>query len=166
MFKIKAFTLVELIVVMIIMGLLAVMTVPSYTGFVQQGAATAAQNNLVSIYNAQMNFHYSNGIVVGSGSLPYYCTTSTQNTTCANNTTNLNTNLPLNITDSNFSYACTDPISGTDGNNGSSFTCTATNNSDSSFTLTLSNSPIVLPGSSGTHNPSCSYASHPSYCPN
>jgi len=172
--KRKGFTLIEITIVLIIIGLLAAVAVPSYNVFIQQGAAQTAQNNLITIYNAEKNFYLSNTNIVGTGTLPYYCSTSIQNTTCADTLVHLNlaANLNLNITDNNFSYSCSDPNSGTDGNNGSSFSCTATNNSAATFTFVLKNSPIVLRGGTSCTsyggagcNPTCTYAAHTNYCP-
>ena len=87
-------------------------------------------------------------------------------------------NLKLNISDPYFSYSCTDPNSGTDGNNGSGFQCVATNLTNNNFKLTVNGgtaaSPqfIVVPGGNGctigstaSCNPSCVDVLNPSYCP-
>ena len=152
----KGFTLLELIVVAAILGILATLTIPNYTKMVYQGEAKAAQNNLISIYNAEKTFYLSNS---------YYCSTTVQNATCADTLAHLNTGLSLNITDPNFAYACSDPNSGTDGNKGTSFTCTATNNFIGTLSLTITNNPIMLPGSAGPLNPSCSSIPTPELCP-
>ena len=131
----KGFTLIELIVSLIILGILVAITVPSYNTMVMQGSTQTAQNNLITIYNAEKNFYYSNG---------YYCTRSTQNLSCASSLANINNALSLNIQDSYFTYSCNDPNSSSDGNNGSDFSCTATSNSIANLYLTLSNKPIIL----------------------
>jgi len=139
------------------LGVLAAIALPSYFSNIQQGAAKSAQNNLISIYNAEKSYYFANTV---------YCTATTGLVAnCGNSTANLNTNLGLNITDSNFSYACT---------SASNFTCTATNLLDGAFTLTVTNASIILPGGTGCTaspwtapcNPSCAYAAHPTYCPN
>jgi prepilin-type N-terminal cleavage/methylation domain-containing protein len=168
----SGFTLIEMVVVIVILAILAALAIPSYLTNQMQGATKAAQNNLITIYNAEKNFYLSNTFNVGGGAPPYYCSTTTQFATCASNLTNINTNLSLNINnaggannDGYFSYTCTDPSSGTDGNDGSTFSCTATNLTNALFTLTVTNNPIVLPGGVGAANPSCVDAAHPNYCP-
>jgi len=173
----KGFTLVEIIVAMVIIALLSALAIPGYLASQIQGSAKAAQNNLITIFNAEKNFYLSN-IPVGVGATAYYCTISTQNTTCADNLADINTNLKLNISDPYFSYSCTDPNSGTDGNNGSGFQCVATNLTNNNFKLTVNGgtaaSPqfIVVPGGNGctigstaSCNPSCVDVLNPSYCP-
>jgi prepilin-type N-terminal cleavage/methylation domain-containing protein len=148
----KGFTLIELIVVMVILGILIAVAIPNYTAMVMQGAAKAAQNNLIAIYNAQKNYYYNYGS---------YCTSAAS---ICNSLASINATLPLNITDNNFNYTCS---------NTSGFTCTATNISNSNLYLTLTNASIVLQGASGcttssgaSCNPICSSTSHPTYCPN
>jgi prepilin-type N-terminal cleavage/methylation domain-containing protein len=141
----KGFTLLELIIVMVIIGVLVRIAVLNYNIMMIQGAAKAAQNNLISIYNAQKSYYFNNGS---------YCTS-------CNSLTSINTTLILNITDNNFTYACS---------NVSGFTCTAKDILDPNLILTITggtaNNPtgIVLPGGSGTLNPSC-VSDHSIYCP-
>ena len=161
----KGFSLMELVVVMVIIGILAVIAIPNYYTSMEQGMATAAKNNLVNIYNAQKSYYYTNG---------NYCITTGNSSDCGYSIGSLNTNLAsinqstrsLNIIDSNFNYQCVAA--------GSGFSCTATNTKDTNFKITLTgNSPIVLiggsgctPGSMSSCNPSCSDTDNSAYCPN
>jgi len=154
----NGFTLMELLIVMIIIGILASVLIPGYLTTMNQGAANAAEHNLITIYNAQQSYYFANNA---------YCTSSTGAVAnCGSNLGNLNTNLgtldepnaaptSLNIADSYFSYICTRT---------SRYQCTATNATTGvTLTLTLTN-PIVLPGSSNTLNPSCN-SSKVTNCP-
>jgi len=155
----KGFTLMDILIVLIILGILAVIAVPNYNTYIQQAAAQAAQNNLITVYNAQKNYYLS---PVGSGK---YCRNTGPPPHLCGNVGSINTNLTLNITDNNFAYECDNDASG--------FVCTATNNSAATFKLNLTNNPIILPGGTGCTsypwnapcNPTCTYPAHPNYCP-
>ena len=148
----KGFTLIEIIVVLVILAMLSAVALPSYTTMMVQGAANAAQNNLIAIYNAQKTYYLTNGSYYISASCP------------SSDITNINSTLSLSITDSKFTYCC---------NNTSGFTCIATNTSTSNLSLTVTNASIILPGGTGCTaspwsapcNPSCSSTNNPAYCP-
>jgi prepilin-type N-terminal cleavage/methylation domain-containing protein len=155
----KGFTLIEILVVLVIVGVLALVALPNYNAMVIQGSASTAQNNLISIYNAQKASYINNN--------KYYFSAA-----CPDTLNNINTSplLSLNLADTNFNYCCT---------NANGFTCTATNISDGALILTVTGGttaapdPIVLPGgttcagptgASPGCNPSCATDVF-SYCP-
>ena len=147
----------ELIVVMIIIGVLAVIAVLNYNTMMVQGAANAAQKNLIAIYNAQKNDYFNNGS---------YCTT------LCDNLPDINTNLGLNIlenpsnnqNDGYFTYSCAA---------GAPYTCAAKNIANTDFTMVITGAAqIILPGGTGCSpgggapcNPVCTDAANPNYCP-
>ncbi|MDE2028332.1 MAG: prepilin-type N-terminal cleavage/methylation domain-containing protein [Candidatus Omnitrophica bacterium] len=164
----KGFTLLEIIVVLVIITILTAVAIPNYTNFLDQGAANAAQNNLIAIYNAQKDYYLKNG---------YYCDNAGSSTGKCTSLASINTNLSLNIQDSYFTYQCSDVIgwwySPWDMSLTRGFRCYAS----SSFTVSYGNHrgnvkegidfsyPIVFSGGSGTLNPRCEPAGSP-YCPN
>ena len=57
----QAFTLVEIIVVAIIVGLLGLMAIPNLTRMMNRSYAQDAMHNLIAIYAAQQNYAQNNG---------------------------------------------------------------------------------------------------------
>jgi len=129
----KGFTLIEMTVTLVIIGILIAVTVPYYTAYTQQGAARAGLNNLITLYGAQNNYYLS---PTSNGN---YCIA------LCDTLSDINTNLSLNLVDSNFQYTCIASAS-QNPNRSTGFQCTATN---SYFTLTLTDAPL------GAANPSC-----------
>jgi prepilin-type N-terminal cleavage/methylation domain-containing protein len=108
--QLKAFTLVELIMVVAILGMMAIFVVPNYTRTVNKTYEKTGGNDLLIIYSAQKIRSNS-----GTGYI------------AAADTTAVNTNLNLNILPGGFNYSCTLPTPTT-------FNCRAVR-TDNSFTL-------------------------------
>ena len=119
----RGFSLIEILVVIVIIGVLTAITLPFYFTYIVQGEAKTANNNLLTIYGAQNNHYLSD---------KSYCTANCDNTADINS----GNGLSLDLADSYFTYAChasapQNPVH-TIG-----FTCTATHNEYSTFILTL-----------------------------
>lgn len=136
------FTLIEIIVTLIILGIVTAMILPSYTASILRGESQNAQNNLIAIYGAQNTYYLSNGnyCIAGCDSLPDII---------------LPANLNLSLTDPYFQYQCAATPS-LNPQRTTGFTCTA---KTANATLTLTDAPL----SSGA-NPICAPAGS-SYCP-
>jgi len=116
----RAFTLLEIIVVLVILGLMAAIAVPALFVSVEQTRAQAAKNNLLAISAAQQKYFEDRG---------GYCVPT--NNSCGNTQANLFSSLSLDMTASDpFNYSCVA---------GSPYLCTA---SDSHATLTTTGSGV------------------------
>jgi len=91
------FTLIELTIALIIVGVLAAVAVPTYNNIMQTVASQAQQNNLQVIYNAEKTYYLNNGA---------YCVSSIADQFCGKDLLYLNTNLKLNVVDSYYDYFC------------------------------------------------------------
>ena len=168
----QGFTLMEIIIVLVIIGVCVAMVSPSFTGPSEQALALTAQNNLLAIYSAQQNYNNSNGNGYNNNAnaCPYtpaagtgcWCLsnepgsaacqqTTTPDTNCADSIATINCNLSLNIQDNgSYSYSCT----------GTTCTATRTNVAGSPyFTLTLTSPTSMNYSNPGNGNPSCCYSS-------
>lgn len=96
------FTLIEIIIVVVILGMMAMFIVPGYTKSVNKTYEKAATNNLTIIYSAQ-KLKYNGGGAYQTGA----------------STALVNTNLGLGVISNGVTYACTVPTATT-------FQCTAT----------------------------------------
>jgi prepilin-type N-terminal cleavage/methylation domain-containing protein len=87
----KGFTLLELLIVVVIVGVLAALTIPNMRSSVERTRSRSAQFNLQAIYNAEKRYKLRNN--------KYYYGANTQAA--------INENLQLNIQDSYFTYQIT-----------------------------------------------------------
>ncbi|WP_166259103.1 type IV pilin protein [Marinobacter salicampi] len=60
------FTLMELMIAVAIIGILAAIAIPSYTGYVENARATDAQGALTSFGSAMERYHTQNGSYLGA----------------------------------------------------------------------------------------------------
>ena len=136
----KGFTLLELIVVIMIVGICLGFIIPSFMNSLEQTKAQAAQNNLYAIAAAEQKYYEDYGV---------YCTITTGNVAnCGDIAKDLNGNLHLSIFSNDpFTYSC--------AVSGSYYSCTATDTAD---TLTLTATAVGA-------SVSCVNAANPSYCP-
>jgi prepilin-type N-terminal cleavage/methylation domain-containing protein len=145
MLRRQGFTLIEIIVVLMIIGIIIAFATLNFGGANEQAMALNAKNNLLAIYSAEQNYHNQSTPVS-------YCTTATVPTPC-DSLKDINIVLSLNIVDDGtYTYSC----AGT--------TCTATRNSTvttGSMVLTL-NVPTAIPGNG---NPTCTLASTNAFIP-
>ena len=110
----KAFTLVELIMVVSIIGMMAIFVIPNYSKSVNKAYERAGSNNLYIVYSAQMT-RINNA----------------QPTQAGATTALVNTNLSLSIIPNGMDYSCTAPTAST-------FNCRA-DRSDGTFRLQVTN---------------------------
>jgi len=148
----QGFTLIEILIVLIIIGIAAVFSMPNFNTPTEQARALNAQNNLLAIYSAEKNYLNNNSAFCVDQPPPngQIACAESGNPNCAKDLASINCNLSLNIQDDGtYSYAC------------AGSTCTATRTSVSlGLTITLT-APIQLNGS--PKNPSCNLSS--SWCP-
>jgi prepilin-type N-terminal cleavage/methylation domain-containing protein len=102
MFGSKAFTLMELMVVVVVIGLIVAFAMPNYTKSYNKTVAREAVNNLRTIAAAEEAYKATQG--------SYYFPSF------AFNVANLNTNLGLNIlTQNGLNYACSSSVGAAGG---------------------------------------------------
>lgn len=85
----KGFTLMELVMVVVILGIVATFAIPNYTKTVSRSYERTAKNNLSIIYSAQLfSYNSGNGFREGGG------------------LNALNSRLRIGVIDPNFTYRC------------------------------------------------------------
>lgn len=137
----KAFTLVEIIIVGMILGILAMMILPDWVKTMNRSYAEDALHNLIAIYAGEQNYSQTHGgnYFTGSG------------------ITAINSGLDLAISAGNITYNC----------DAATMLCTAVGSAtNGNFTMQVSldpanspiNSPVTPVYCDGNHNPCCSTA--------
>lgn len=126
----KGFSLLEMIVTIVIVGVAAAFAIPNFVTSMEKSKAQAAQNNLYALIAAQQKYFedFSN-----------YCLVA-----CGDSTANINTHLHLELSDS-FAYSC--------NNTTLPYICTAADGTD---TLTLNPSlqpPVSCAGPNSNYCP-------------
>lgn len=66
----KGFTIVELLVVIVVIGILAAITMVSYSGVTTKAKSTAAQSNAASVRSVIETYYADNGTNAGNGTWP------------------------------------------------------------------------------------------------
>lgn len=77
--KVFGFTLIELIVVVIVIGILATMAIPQYLKATERALSAKAKNNLGLIAQAEKLYRAENDTYVGAGSAAELSTNGLQN---------------------------------------------------------------------------------------
>ena len=149
----KAFTLIEIMVVLIIVSALACIAIPNYYTFMEQGMAQNAQNIVTSVASAEKSYYFQYGA---------FCDNNGTDT-CGNSLTNLVTHLGMNssITDSNYSYYCETTAN-------PNFRCVATRTISSAASqpsLKFDSSGFTTPSGSNAKLVCVANASYANYCP-
>ena len=94
----KGFSLAEIIVVLVIVGIAAAVTIPSVINSVELSKAQSMTNNLLAIVTAQQKFYEDNSPSI-------FCVQTVPGAGCGGTTASLFSNLRLNSAD-NFTYTC------------------------------------------------------------
>ena len=142
MLRRQGFTLMEMLIVLIIIGICASLFLANFNMPTEQARALNAQNNLMAIYSAQRNYYNNYGHYVQG------------------NLMRMNSALSLNIqNDGTYLYSCQpNPVT----------YCYARRwigqASPLEMTLTF-NQPIQLNPGQLNQNPSCSAPANPGWCP-
>lgn len=126
--KNPAFTLIEIIVVVVILGIISAIAIPNYTKTIISAQKKDALNNLKMIHSANQLYF--------SRTSSFFPTSSPANVTA------INQELNINIIPGDLTYTCT--------GGGSAFSCTAVRSVSPTFTVTVTQAAL------STANPGCS----------
>ncbi len=72
----KGFTLIELMIVVVIVGILASIALPAYQDSVRKSKRATAQGDLMSFANAMERYFTTNGVYTGATAATIYAATS------------------------------------------------------------------------------------------
>ncbi|MFA5088324.1 MAG: prepilin-type N-terminal cleavage/methylation domain-containing protein [Candidatus Omnitrophota bacterium] len=131
----KAFTLVEIMVVVILIGILASFAIPRYNKTVERSHKQDAETQLIAVHGANNIYRAQTGSFFGTIGTNY-------------NITQINANLDLNLIANGMTYSYRRTAAST-------YLSTAVRNAPASvFTITVTQNPIDTTGG----NPACSGA--------
>jgi prepilin-type N-terminal cleavage/methylation domain-containing protein len=120
----KAFTLIELMVVVVILGVVAGFAIPNYTKSVERSHRKDAESNLRMIHAAQQMYAARNNDAYWTGG----------------NVGTINSNLQLHIVPNGKTYSCT--------GGGATFSCTAVRGAWTVTVTQASTTPTCAPSGS------------------
>ena len=113
----KGFTLMEVMIVIVVLGVLAGLAVPTYQNAIEHTAVREAETNLKTIYTAEKIYNVNHGTYWGPGS----------GVTLGDGSANdINQQLNIELTVPSQYYSITSIAAGTTGDIATSFTATAT----------------------------------------
>ncbi|MBT6530647.1 MAG: prepilin-type N-terminal cleavage/methylation domain-containing protein [Arenicellales bacterium] len=75
----SGFTMLELLIVVIIVGVLAAVGLPMYSGYIEDGKKSAAENGLKSIFLMEKDYFREEGVYYGTGAGAKYTATINTN---------------------------------------------------------------------------------------
>jgi len=110
----KGFSFLELVIVLVIVGIISTLAMPSYAKRIEKSRGKNAEANLISIYNMEKRHKLDNGVYYECVTSPcapnFICPVTACTTDCSNI---INTDLGLLIRDPYFTYTiATEGITG------------------------------------------------------